>query len=92
MNIDSSNIQDIFLHNRKDLSISNVKKIIELNDNLVEIETGFGKVRIEGKDLEMVSLNNEKETLILKGTIDKVEFLEKTKDKKEKSFLAKMFQ
>lgn len=92
MNIDSSNIQDIFLHNRKDLSISNVRKIISLNETVFELETGFGKIKIEGKQLEMVSLNNEKETLILKGQIDKIEFLEKNKDKKEKSFIAKIFQ
>lgn len=92
MNNNSLNNQDIFLHNRSDLTISNVKKINNLNDLLFDIETGYGRMKIEGKNLDMVSLDNEKEVLILKGTIDKIEYLEKTKQKKDTSFIAKIFK
>lgn len=92
MNNDSLNNQDIFLHNRTDLTISNVKKINTLNNLLFDIETGFGRMKIEGINLDMISLDNDKGILVLKGTIDKIEFLEKNKQKKETSFIAKIFK
>lgn len=92
MNNDSLNSQDIFLHNRTSLTISNVKKINTLNNLLFDIETGFGRMKIEGINLDMISLDNDKELLTIKGTIDKIEFLEKTKQNKETSFIKKIFK
>ena len=76
MNNDSFINQDITLHNRKELTISNIKKINALNNVLVDLETGYGKLIIEGKDLDMLSLDNDKGIIVLKGTIDKIEYLE----------------
>lgn len=92
MNKDSTINQDIFLHNRKELTISSVKKINSLNYLLFDIETGYGRIKIEGKELDMLSLDNDKEVLILKGIIDKIEYLDKTKNKKDTSFIAKIFK
>lgn len=92
MNNNSLNNQDIFLRNRTDLTISNVKKINELNNLLFDIETGFGRMKIEGNNLDMISLDKDKEVLTLKGTINKIEYLDKTKQKKETSFIAKIFK
>jgi len=92
MNYDSTINQDISLRNRKDLTISSVKKINSLNDLLFDIETGYGRIKIEGKNLDMISLDNDKGVLVLKGTVDKIEYLEKTKNKKETSFIAKIFK
>ena len=65
MNNNSVNNQDIFLRNRNDLTISNVKKIINLNELLFDIDTGNGRIKVEGQNLEMVSLDNEKCILII---------------------------
>ena len=92
MNNNSLNNQDIFLRNRTDLTISNVKKINELNNLFFDIETGFGRMKIEGNNLDMISLDKDKEVLTLKGTINKIEYLDKTKQKKETSFIAKIFK
>lgn len=92
MNNDSLGNQDIFLSNRKELKITNVKKINTLNSSLFDIETGYGKMKIEGKDLDMISLDNDKEILLLKGKIDKIEYLDKSKNQKETSFMAKLFK
>ncbi len=91
MNNSISN-QDIFLSNRKELKITNVKRINTLNNLLVDIETGFGRLKIEGKDLDMQSLDNDKEILLLKGKIDKIEYFDKSKNNKETSFMAKLFK
>lgn len=88
----SINNQDIFLSNRKELKITNVKKINTLNNLLFDIETGLGRLKIEGKELDMISLDNDKEILLLKGKIDKIEYMDKQKDKKDSSFIAKMFK
>ena len=66
MNYDSTINQDISLRNRKDLTISSVKKINSLNDLLFDIETGYGRIKIEGKNLDMISLDNDKGILVLK--------------------------
>lgn len=92
MNNNSLNNQDIFLRNRTDLTISNVKKINELNNLIFDIETGFGRMKIEGNNLDMISLDKDKEILTLKGTINKIEYLDKTKQKKDASFIAKIFK
>ena len=92
MNNDSLGNQDIFLSNRKELKITNVKKINTLNSSLFDIETGYGKMKIEGKDLDMISLDNDKEILLLKGKIDKIEYLDKSKNQKETSFMSKLFK
>jgi sporulation protein YabP len=88
----SINNQDIFLSNRKELKITNVKKINTLNNLLFDIETGLGRLKIEGKDLDMISLDNDKEILLLKGLINKIEYLDKQKNNKESSFVAKLFK
>ena len=88
----SINNQDIFLSNRKELKITNVKKINTLNNLLFDIETGLGRIKVEGKDLDMISLDNEKEVLLLKGKIDKIEDMDKSKNKKDASFVAKLFK
>ena len=92
MNNNSLINQDIFLSNRKELKITNVKKINTLNNLLFDIETGLGRIKIEGHDLDMISLDNDKEILLLKGKIDKIEYLDKTKNKKDPSFMAKLFK
>ena len=88
----SINNQDIFLSNRKEMKITNVKKINTLNNLLFDIETGLGRLKIEGNDLDMISLDNDKEILLLKGKINKFEYLDKQKNKKEASFIAKIFK
>lgn len=92
MNNNSVNNQDIFLRNRSELNIGDIKKIITLNENLFDIDTGYGRLKIEGKNLEMISLDNDKCILIIKGKIDKLEFMEKSKKNKETSFIAKIFK
>lgn len=92
MNNNSVNNQDIFLFNRKELKITNVKKINTLNNLMFDIETGYGRMKIEGKDLDMISLDNDKEILLLKGMINKIEYIDKVKNEKESSFIAKLFK
>lgn len=84
--------QDITIHNRKELSLTAVKKINSLNELQFDIDTGFGRIKVDGKDLEMVALDIDKGILTLNGIIDKIEFLEKTKQKKDSSFIAKIFK
>ena len=92
MNNEINISQDITIHNRKDLTLTAIKKINSLNETLFDIETGFGRIKIEGKKLYMISLDKDKNILLLNGIIDKIEYLEKIKDKKETSFIAKIFK
>ena len=92
MNNEINITQDITIHNRKELTLTAVKKINSLNELVFDLDTAYGRILINGKNLEMVNLDIDKGLLMLNGVIDKIEFLEKTKQKKEASFIAKIFK
>lgn len=89
-NIDNS--QEITLYNRKDLTITNVNKVNNFNETLFDIETQNGKMIIEGHDLDMKYYDVEKGKINIQGTINKIEYKDNIKKKKETSFIAKLFK
>ncbi len=84
--------QELTLKNRKELTVTGVKKINSLNPDLFDIETVMGRMRIDGKDLEMLSLDIESGILIINGTVNQIAYTEQSKGKKDASFLAKLFK
>ncbi len=84
--------QELNLLNRHDLTITNVKKVNTFNSMLFDIDTNNGQMLIEGKDLDMKYYDVEKGKINIVGTIDKIEYKEKTKQKKDASFFAKLFK
>lgn len=85
--------QDIILKNRKDLDITGVKKVYSLDENVFLLETTLGKMKVGGTDLEMVQLDIERGTLIIKGNISLIEYSDNIKTKKDhSSFVAKLFK
>ena len=84
--------QEITLYNRHDLTITNVTKVNNFNDVLFDIETKNGKMVIEGKELDMKYYDVEKGKMNIQGKIDKIEYKDKAKQKKETSFMAKLFK
>lgn len=84
--------QEITLYNRHDLTITTVTKVNNFNDVLFDIETKNGKMVIEGKELDMKYYDVEKGKINIQGKIDKIEYKDKAKQKKEASFMAKLFK
>jgi sporulation protein YabP len=91
MNQELSN-QEIILKNRIDLRITGVKKLESLNSNEFYLETTLGKMIVKGTDLEMKQLDLEREVLVIVGKVHLMEYVNKQKPTKEKSFVAKLFR
>ena len=93
MNSIASNAsQEITLKNRKDLMITGVKKVNTLNPNFFDVDTILGRMKVEGRDLEMLSLDIEDGVLMITGSIHQVSYLDNAKVKKESGFIAKLFK
>lgn len=84
--------QEIILKNRSDLHISGVKKLESLNQNELFVDTVLGRMTVKGSDLEMKHLDLENQVLIITGKIHLMEYLNRPKSEKEKSFLTKLFK
>lgn len=91
MNQDLST-QEIILKNRTDLRITGVTKLESLNSNEFYLETVLGKMLVKGTELEMKQLDLEKQILVIVGKVHSMEYLNRQKAEKEKSFLAKLFR
>ena len=81
--------QLIVLSNRKNISISGTIKIISLKPDLIQLETVYGNLLIEGKDLELIKLDNSTTRAELSGTIDSLKF---TESKSKEHLFRKIFK
>ena len=72
MNNEINITQDITIHNRKELTLTAVKKINSLNELVFDLDTAYGRILINGKNLEMVNYKI-KERILMK-TLDFIFF------------------
>lgn len=78
---------------RKNTTISGVKKVISFDDQEFVLETVMGFVLIKGEGLEIIKLETFQGDLQMKGTVNSIDYLENKKDKKkEESFITKLFK
>lgn len=78
---------------RKNTTISGVKKVISFDEQEFVLETVMGFILIRGEGLEIIKLETFQGDLSMKGTINSFDYLENKKDKKkEESFITKLFK
>ncbi len=73
------------LVNRNDLSITGVEKVISFSPNEVNLMALDCEIKIIGKELQTIKLDEENGDLVLSGVIDSI----KWSNKKEKQSLLK---
>ena len=73
------------LVNRNDLSITGVEKVISFSPNEVNLLTLDCEMKILGRELQTVKLDEENGDLVISGVIESI----KWSDKKEKQSLLK---
>ena len=81
--------QIIKLINRRILTIDAVISVSALGDNYIDIDTKGGAITVEGENLKIEDLNNEKGTLQISGKIDTVSY---NTSKKTNSIFTKHFK
>lgn len=83
--------QNIHLENRKQIKISGVSKLIQLNPFSFDLETTLGPLKIKGENLEMQSFDIDNGNIFITGDFNSIEYFVK-EAKKKKSFIQKLFK
>ena len=78
--------QKLLLSDRKRLSIDAVINVDALGDDYVELNSDAGKIIIEGSELKIEELNQEKRTVSIVGSICSIIY---KSDKKSTSFISR---
>ena len=77
---------------RKNVTISGVKKIDSFNDKEFLMDTTLGPLSIKGSDLEIIKLDTYQGNVSIKGYVNSITYKEDTKKIKEESMLSKLFK
>lgn len=81
--------QTLTLTNRKSLTVSGINKVVSLKPDLIQLDTVFGGLVINGANLELVKLDNNLNRADIAGTIDCMRFVE---GKNKEPFFRKIFK
>ena len=90
--LSSNVIQNLVLENRGKLSISGVLDVLSFDDQVVIVETELGLLTIKGEDLRINKLSIDTSEVVIEGDIYSMNYSEKEMDKKNGSFLGKIFK
>lgn len=91
-NINSTTMQNLVLENREKLSISGVNDVLSFDDQIVILETQLGLLTIKGENLRINKLSIDSEEVVIEGEINNLMYSDKELDKKNNSFLGKIFK
>ena len=83
MNTDNNN-QLLILNGRKRLEITEVTNVVSFDDDYLELSTGSGELAVEGAELKIEELSQEKRKILITGRINAVIYKEQKHCKKKK--------
>lgn len=90
--VNNSIVQNIILENREKLTISGVLDVLSFDDQIVILETELGLLSIKGENLKINKLSIDTGDVIVEGDIINLGYSEKDLDRKNGSFLGKIFK
>ena len=77
---------------RKNLSISGVKKIDHFDNKEFIIETIMGYMIVKGEGLELLKLDTLQGNVSIKGLVNSIQYAEESKKEKEDSIFSRLFK
>lgn len=83
---------NLFLENRKKLSLSGIIEVISFNDELIILNTSLGTLNIKGEGLRMNKLDVQNGDILITGTINSCVYLNKEIKAEKESIIAKLFK
>ena len=96
MNKDTDKVElmnhNITINERQNLLISGITKIDSFDNEEFLLETSAGPLGVRGKDLEIIKLDTYEGTIMIKGIIDGLTYLDSGKTKKENSMITRLFK
>lgn len=86
--------QTLKLTDRTILEINHAKNIISFDSDEFLIETPYGNLKINGKNLSIGKMDTEKQELTIKGSIDNISYLsnKNNPNNKKESVFKKIFK
>ena len=85
-------IQNLILENRNRLNISGVLDVLSFDDQIIIVETELGMLTVKGDNLRINKLSIDTSEVIVEGEIISLTYSNKDLDKKNESFLGKIFK
>ena len=85
-------IQNLVLENRNRLNISGVLDVLSFDDQIIIVETELGMLTVKGDNLRINKLSIDTSEVIVEGEIISLTYNNKDLDKKNESFLGKIFK
>ena len=96
MNKDTDKVElmnhNITINERQNLLISGITKIDSFDNEEFLLETSAGPLGVKGKDLEIIKLDTYEGTIMIKGIIDGLTYIDSGKTKKENSMITRLFK
>lgn len=71
----SKAVQNVIIENRKKLSISGVKEIVNFDDETIILETSLARMTVKGENLRVESYNTDTGDLFATGTVHAVVYM-----------------
>ena len=90
--INTNIIQNLVLENRSRLNISGVLDVLSFDDQIIIVETELGMLTVKGDNLRINKLSIDTSEVIVEGEIISLTYSNKDLDKKNESFLGKIFK
>ena len=91
-NMNTNIIQNLVLENRSRLNISGVLDVLSFDDQIIIVETELGMLTVKGDNLRINKLSIDTSEVIVEGEIISLTYSNKDLDKKNESFLGKIFK
>ena len=82
----------LMLETPKASSFTGIREVISYDEKEILLHTEEGKLSLKGDSLHVRHLDLESGELSLEGRIDSLAYLGRKKEKKEESFLKRLFQ
>lgn len=89
-NVGSSHLLNLI--NRKNITLTGIKKIDNFSDTEFLLESVMGYMQIKGSELEIVKLDTNTGDVSIKGKIDSIIYSEKSKKTNKESIIDKLFK
>ena len=83
---------NINIKERQQVQISGVVKIDSFDNEEFLLETSMGLLGLKGNNLEIIKLDTYEGTIMIKGIINTLSYLEDEKEKKENKMFARLFK
>ncbi|MBM7601289.1 sporulation protein YabP [Virgibacillus halotolerans] len=80
------------MNNRKDLEITGVKEVDSFDNEEFLLETVMGYLIIRGENLQLKNLDVSEGSVIIKGKIYELSYVDEQQQEKAKGFFSKLFR